>query len=83
MLTLQAELTENFPAFMKSDEKDLFNMVLFEEISPSKTKVTSYGIGYKNSKKYRDLLIFFIKGNAQSYLNLIKYLETGKPSVNY
>jgi len=83
MLTLQAELTENFPAFMKSDEKDLFNMVLFEEISPTKTKVISYGIGYKNSKKYKDLLKFFIKGNEQSYVNLIKYLETGKPSVNY
>lgn len=83
MITLQAELTKNFPDFMKADEKDLFNMILFEKISPTKTKVISYGIGYKNSEKYMSLMKFFIKGNEQSYLNLISYLETGKPSVNY
>ena len=83
MLTLQAELTENFPEFMKTDEKDLFNMVVFEEIEPSKTKVISYGIGYKNNKKYISLMKFFIQGNEQSYLNLISYLETGNPSVKY
>ena len=83
MLTLQAELTKNFPEFMKEDEKDLFNMILFEEITPSKTKVISYGIGYKNNEKYMSLMKFFIQGNEQSYLNLISYLETGKPSVNY
>ena len=83
MLTLQAEMSKNFPAFMKEDEKDLFNMILFEEISPNKTKVISYGIGYKNNEKYMSLLKFFIKGNEQSYLNLISYLETGKPSVKY
>jgi len=83
MLTLQAELTKNFPEFMKADEKDLFNMILFEAIEPSKTKVVSYGIGYKNNEKYMSLMKFFIQGNAQSYLNLISYLETGQPSVNY
>lgn len=83
MLTLQAELTKNFPEFMKEDEKDLFNMILFEEISPTKTKVVSYGIGYKNNEKYMSLLKFFIQGNEQSYLNLISYLETGKSSVKY
>lgn len=83
MLTLQAEITKNFPIFMKDDEKDLYNMILFEEISPSKTKVTSYGIGYKNNKKYMSLMKFFIQGNEQSYLNLISYLETGKPSVKH
>ncbi|WP_299125888.1 SRPBCC domain-containing protein [uncultured Winogradskyella sp.] len=83
MLTLQAELTKNFPDFMKADEKDLYNMILFEDIEPSKTKVISYGIGYKNNKKYMSLMKFFIQGNEHSYLNLISYLETGKPSVNY
>ncbi len=83
MLTLQAEITKNFPEFMKTDEKDLFNIILFEEISPTKTKVISYGIGYKNNKKYMSLMKFFIQGNEQSYLNLISYLETGQPSVKY
>ena len=83
MLTLQAELNKNFPEFLKEDEKSLFNMILFEEITPIKTKVISYGIGYKNNEKYMSLLNFFIQGNEQSYLNLISYLETGKSSVNY
>ncbi|MFK7787851.1 MAG: SRPBCC domain-containing protein [Crocinitomicaceae bacterium] len=83
MLTLQAELTKNFPEFMKEDEKELFNTIIFEEVSPIRTKVISYGIGYKLNDKYRSLLTFFIQGNEQSYLNLISYLETGKPSVNY
>ena len=83
MLTLQAELTKNFPEFMKEDEKDLFNMILFEKIAPSKTKIISYGMGYKKNEKYKSLMKFFIQGNEQSYLNLISYLETGKPSVKY
>ena len=83
MLTLQAEITKNFPDFMKEDEKDLYNMILFEEISSTKTKVISYGIGYKHNEKYMSLMKFFIQGNEQSYLNLISYLETGKSSVKY
>lgn len=83
MLKLQAELTDNFPEFMKEDEKELYNLIVFEEISPKETKVISYGIGYKNNEKYKSLMEFFIKGNEQSYLNLISYLETGKPSVKY
>lgn len=83
MLTLQPEIAPHFPEFMKEDEKDLYNTILFEEVSPTKTKVTSYGIGYKYNDKYMSLMKFFIQGNEQSYINLISYLETGKPSVNY
>lgn len=83
MITLQAELTKNFPEFMKNDEKDLYNTILFEEMSPTKTKITSYGIGYKLNEKYMSLMKFFIQGNEQSYRNLIAYLESGKPSVKY
>lgn len=83
MIRLQAELTQNFPEFMREDEKDLYNEIFFEEVSPKKTRVISYGIGYKNNEKYKSLMNFFIEGNTQSYLNLISYLETGKPSLNY
>ena len=83
IITLQAEITKNFPQFMQEDEKDLYNVILFEPIGPSKTKVTSYGIGYKRNEKYMSLMKFFIQGNEQSYRNLISYLETGKPSLKY
>ena len=52
MITLQAEITENFPTFMKADEKDFFNIIEFRELSPEKTKIISYGLGYKNNQKY-------------------------------
>ena len=58
-------------------------MILFEKIAPSKTKIISYGIGYKKNEKYKSLMKFFIQENEQSYLNLISYLETGNPSVKY
>jgi len=78
MITLQAEITNNFPEFMKEDEKQLFNTIILEEISPGKTRVTSFGMGYKVNDKYRSLMKFFIEGNEQSYMALINYLETGK-----
>jgi len=83
MITMQADIAGNFPAFMKDDVKHMYNTVLFESTRESSTKVTSYGIGYKNNDQYKPLLDFFIQGNEMSYLNLIKYLETGEPSANY
>ncbi len=79
LITLQAELSSHFPDFMKEDEKNLYNLVYFEAVGTSVTRVTSYGIGYRNNEKYRALMKFFISGNEMSYMNLIKYLETGKP----
>lgn len=75
LITLQAEITKNFPAFMKADEKDFYNIIEFIQTAPSRTKVVSYGLGYKNNQKYHDLLRFFIQGNEQTQLKLIKYLE--------
>ena len=77
LLTLQAELTNNFPAFMKEDAKNLYNVISFESQGPAKTKITSFGIGYRNNPKYLSLMKFFISGNERSYLNLINYLEKG------
>jgi len=77
LITLQAEITRNFPDFMKSDEKDFYNVIYFEELETEKTRITSYGIGYKNTPKYMSMMNFFVQGNEYSYLNLIKYLEEG------
>lgn len=83
MITLQAELTENFPEFMKADAEDLFNVITFNELDQNRTQVISYGLGYKNNEKYKQLMKFFIQGNESSYKNLIRYLETGQTSLNY
>jgi len=79
LLTLQAEISKSFPEFMKADEKDFYNVILFESIDQQTTKVTSYGIGYKNNEKYMSLMKYFIEANESSLLKLVNYLETGKP----
>ncbi len=77
VITLQAELGENFPQFMLDDADELYNVILFEAISPEKTRITSHGLGYKSTPDYLSLLDFFVTGNESSYLQLISFLETG------
>jgi len=77
ILTLQPEISANFPEFMKKESQGFYNVIYFKEISKNETRVESYGIGYKNTPKYLSLMKFFIKGNEHSYLNLINYLENG------
>jgi len=72
---MQAELNENFPAFMQGEEKNLYNIVEFEKLSENQTKLTIYGIGYKNEQQWRDLLKFFIQGNEMTQNKLKNYLE--------
>ncbi|MEQ9278288.1 MAG: hypothetical protein RLN83_02240, partial [Balneola sp.] len=61
----------------------LFNVITFNELEQNRTQIISYGLGYKNNEKYKQLMKFFIQGNESSYKNLIKYLETGQTSLNY
>ena len=74
-ITMQAELNENFPEFMMGEEKNLYSIVEFEKLSENKTKLTVYGIGYKNEQQWLDLLKFFIQGNEMTLNNLKKYRE--------
>ncbi len=80
MITLQAELTNDFPEFMKKDAKDMYNIIHFEEVDQDHTRITSYGIGYKNNPKYLELMKFFISANEKGHTQLISYLETGQPT---
>jgi hypothetical protein len=75
-ITMQAELNENFPAFMIGDEKNLYSIVELEKISKGQTILTIYGIGYKNEQQWRDLLKFFIQGNEMTLNKLKSFLET-------
>lgn len=74
-LTLQAELGENFPAVLKEREKQMYNLITFEALDEKRTKLISYGIGYKDSPELQKMLKFFVSGNEQSYKSLIDYLE--------
>lgn len=75
LLTLQAELTDNFPDFMKDDAKDFYNVIYFDELENGSTHIKSFGIGYKNTPKYISLMNYFIPANEKTLMRLIAYLE--------
>jgi len=75
LLTLQAEITDNFPEFMKNEAKDFYNIIYFDEVEPGLTNIKSFGIGYRNNPKYIALMKFFIPANEKTLMNLISYLE--------
>ena len=77
-LTLQAEVRSNFPALTEEDQKRLFNVVEFQRVSASKTRVISHGIGYRDIPRHRKVLTFFNKANAELYGKLIQALERGR-----
>ncbi len=75
LITLQAEITDNFPDFMKKEAKDFYNIIYFDEMKNGNTTVKSFGIGYKNDPKYLSLMKYFIPANEKTLMNLITYLE--------
>ncbi|QDU83772.1 hypothetical protein Pla163_08730 [Planctomycetes bacterium Pla163] len=75
VLTLQAELDQNWPEVMQQDAGRLMNLVLFEALAPERTKITSYGLGYRDSPEYDALMSFFVPANEGLYAGLKQYLE--------
>lgn len=78
LLTLQAEITDNFPEFMKKEAKNFYNVIYFDELEAELTTVKSYGIGYRNTPKFMNLMNFFIPANEKTLEKLITYLEDKK-----
>jgi uncharacterized protein YndB with AHSA1/START domain len=74
-ITMQAEIAENFPEFVKGEEKNLYSIVYFEKIDEGLTKVSLYGVGYKNEERWHELMKFFIQGNEMTLNNLKSYAE--------
>lgn len=80
ILTLQAELAPHFPAALTERQKQMYNLITFHSLGENRSKIVSYGIGYKDTPEMQKLLKFFVSGNEQTYEKLIQYVETGKPS---
>ena len=78
VLTLQAEVQQNWPDIMKEDAENLMNVVVFEAQGANRTRVMSYGVGYRDTPAYEELLAFFVPANEGLYMNLKAYLEDGK-----
>ncbi len=78
VLTLQAELQANWPEILKEDAENLMNIVVFEPVGKKRTRILSYGVGYRNTPAYENLLKFFIPANERLYRKLKAYLEGGR-----
>lgn len=75
LLTLQAEITDYWPEFLKSEQDRMFNVVVFDALSDNRTRVESYGLGYTDNQKHRDLMDFFVAANEQHMIALKNYVE--------
>ncbi len=75
MLTLQADVSANWPEVLKSQASQLYNVILFEELDGNKTRIISYGLGYQDNEEMRGMMGFFIKANEGLYAKLIKAVE--------
>ena len=60
---------------MKKEAEDFYNVIQLRENDQGHTEVSSFGIGYKNTPKYLELMHYFIPANEGTLLNLIAYLE--------
>lgn len=75
VLTLKAEISERWPEVMKTDAGNLMNVIVFEEIDDSTTRVRSYGVGYRDLPEYHELMKFFITANEGLLLKMKAHLE--------
>ena len=75
VLTLQAEVSDRWPDVMKEDAENLMNVILFEPLGESETRIRSYGVGYSDRPAYNELMEFFIPANEGLLLKLKQHLE--------
>ncbi len=78
LLTLQAELTGHFEGFTPEDSARMYSVTTFEKLSENATRVVSYGLGYLDNPKNRELLDFFLGANEKLFLKLKSHLETSE-----
>ena len=75
LLTLRAEVGERWPEVMKQDSGNLMNVIVFESLGEHRSRILSYGVGYRDSEAYDKLMEFFIPANEGLFRGLKEYLE--------
>ncbi|MCA9278821.1 MAG: SRPBCC domain-containing protein [Phycisphaeraceae bacterium] len=75
LLTLQADVSANWPEVLKRDAANLYNVILFDSLDPTTTRVASYGLGYTDSPELRRMMAFFEQANRGLYEKLIESLR--------
>ena len=74
-ITIQADVKDDWPQFLKDDAPNMYNVIMFEPVDKSTTKVTSYGLGYRQTPEHANVLGYFVKANEGLLRKLIQHLE--------
>ena len=75
VLTLRAEISDRWPEVMKEDAGRLMNVIVFDELEGDRTRIRSYGVGYRDRPAYDELMGFFIAANEGLFRKLKAHLE--------
>lgn len=75
VLTLRAEVGPNWPEILRQDADRLSNVILFDRLGERRTRVRSYGIGYRDAPELEELLRFFQSANEGLLERLREVLE--------
>ena len=80
LLTLQSSLEPAREASWMTDaifarQDDLYNVIQFEAIAPDRTRIVSWGLGYRQDPEWQAMLGFFIAGNEWSYSQLQRAID--------
>ncbi len=75
VLTLRAEASDRWPEVMKEDEGKLMNVIVFDALGETRTRVRSFGVGYRDLPAYDELMQFFIPANEGLLRKLKEHLE--------
>ncbi len=51
------------------------NVIVFEPLDGGRTRIQSYGVGYRDSPAYDELMKFFIPANEGLFKKLKEHLE--------
>lgn len=78
LLIVKADVSQNWPEILREDADRLMNVILFESLSEEETMIRSYGIGYRDTPEYQNMMDFFISANESLFANLVRYLEQGE-----
>lgn len=66
-LTLQADLSmleaDWLTPEVRAAQDELYNIIEFEAIEPTRTRITSWGIGYRDAPGWEKMIAFFKAGN--------------------
>lgn len=76
-ITMQAEIGEGFPEYIRKNAENLYSIVQFDQINDHATRVQLYGLGYGTDPQWQEFIQFFIQGNKMTLNNLKKFLKAG------